>query len=279
MFRIVEHEELAPKVHRMRVAAPYVAAKAQPGQFVILVVDDVGERVPFTISDWDREAGTVDFVFIEVGYTTRQMASLKAGDGFAHFIGPLGRAGEVDRYGHVVAVASGYGIAGMAPVVEALKANGNQVTTILQAAGPEAVYGKERLAAASDQLILAVGDSPSSATSLGVLQSLVAEHPSRPVDRVVAMASLCLMHAVCEATRSAAIKTMVHLAPVMVDGTGMCGACRFSTKGGNRFACVHGPEFDGHEVDGWDVLLARRCTYADASVKQPGYQCRGCSQW
>ena len=137
MFRIVEHEELAPKVHRMRVAAPYVAAKAQPGQFVILVVDDVGERVPFTISGWDREAGTVDFVFIEVGYTTRQMASLKVGDGFAHFIGPLGRAGEVDRYGHVVAITSGYGIAGMAPVVEALKANGNQVTTILQAAGPE----------------------------------------------------------------------------------------------------------------------------------------------
>jgi ferredoxin/flavodoxin---NADP+ reductase len=278
MFPIVEHQELAPKVHRMRVAAPYVAAKAQPGQFVILVVDEVGERVPFTISDWDREAGTVDFVFIEVGRTTQQMAGLKAGDGFAHFIGPLGRAGEVDHYGHVVAVASGYGIAGMAPIVEALKANGNRVTTILQAAGPEAVYGKDRLAVASDELVLALGDSPQNPTALGVLQRLLA-NGGISIDRVVAMASLCVMHAICEATRPAGIKTMVHLAPVMVDGTGMCGACRFSTKGGNRFACVHGPEFDGHEVEGWDVLLARRCTYADESVRQQGFQCRGCSQW
>jgi len=279
MFRIVERQELAPKVHRIRVAAPYVAAKAQPGQFIILIVDQVGERVPFTISDWDRDAGTVDFVFIEVGRTTQQMATLNAGDGFAHFIGPLGRAAEVAKYGHVVAIASGYGIAGLAPVAEALKANGNKVTTILQAANQEAVYGRDRLAAASNELVLALGDSSENPTAVGVLQKLVANHGHTPVDRVVAMASLCVMHSICEATRSAGIKTMVHLAPVMVDGTGMCGACRFSTKGGNRFACVHGPEFDGHEVEGWDVLLARRCSYADDSIRQQGFQCRGCSQW
>jgi ferredoxin--NADP+ reductase len=279
MFRIAEHEQLAPAVHRMRVEAPYVALKAQPGQFIILIVDETGERVPFTISGWDRDAGTVDFVFLEVGRTTRQMASLKAGDGFLHFIGPLGRAAELDRYGHVVAVVSGYGIAGMAPVIEGLKEAGNRITTILQASQPETVYGRERLEAASDRLIPAVGDAGPGATAIGALQQLVAKHGNNPIDRVVAMASLCVMRSLCEITRPDQIKTMVHLAPVMVDGTGMCGACRLSVKGNNRFACVHGPEFDGHEVDGWDVLLARRCTYADESIWQQGFQCRGCSQW
>jgi ferredoxin/flavodoxin---NADP+ reductase len=279
MFRIVEHEQLAPTVHRMRVEAPYVAAKAQPGQFVILVVDEVGERVPFTISDWDRAAGTVDFVFLEVGRTTRQMGALQAGEGFAHFIGPLGRAAEIDQYGHVVAIASGYGIASIAPVVEGLKANGNRVTTIVQAANPGAIFGKERLQAASDRLLLAAGEQTDGATAVGVLQKLLDRQDQEPIHRVVAMASMCVMHSVSETTRPAQIKTMVHLTPIMVDGTGMCGACRLSVKGSNRFACVHGPEFDGHEVDGWDVLLARRCTYADDSTLQAGFQCRGCSQW
>ena len=279
MFRIVEREQLAPSVHRLRVEAPYVAAKTQPGQFVILIVDEVGERVPFTVSDWDREAGTVDFVFLEVGRTTRQMATLNAGDTLSHFIGPLGRPTEVDRYGHVVAIASGYGIAAIAPILEALKEKGNRITTILQAANPEAVFGRARLEAASDLLIPAVGEPNNGATSLGVLKGLLAQNDAHPVDRVIAMASMCVMRSVSEATRSQKIKTMVHLTPIMVDGTGMCGACRLSVEGRNRFACVHGPEFDGHTVDGWEVLLARRCTYADESTLQQGFQCRGCSQW
>jgi ferredoxin/flavodoxin---NADP+ reductase len=279
MFRIVEREQLAPSVHRLRVEAPYVAAKTQPGQFVILIVDEVGERVPFTVSDWDKDAGTVDFVFLEVGRTTRQMASLNAGDTLAHFIGPLGRPTEVDRYGHVVAIASGYGIAAIAPILEALKEKGNRITTILQAAKPESVFGRARLEAASDLLIPAVGEANNGATSLGVLNGLLARNDAEPIDRVVAMASMCVMRAVSEATRPQKIKTMVHLTPIMVDGTGMCGACRLSVEGRNRFACVHGPEFDGHTVDGWEVLLARRCTYADESTLQQGFQCRGCSQW
>jgi ferredoxin--NADP+ reductase len=280
MFRILEHEELVPSVHRMRIEAPYVASKAQPGQFIILITDELGERVPFTLSDWDPAAGTVDFVFIEVGRTTRQMATFRAGDQLAHFIGPLGRPAEIDSYGHVVAIASGYGIAGIAPIIEALKARGNRVTTILQAANTAALYGRERLQAASDRLVVAVGDQENgAATALGALQQLLAQQAVDPVHRVVAMASMCVMHSIAEATRPHGIKTMVHLSPIMVDGTGMCGACRLSVQGNNRFACVHGPEFDGHEVDGWDVLLARRCTYADDSTLQQGFQCRGCSQW
>jgi ferredoxin--NADP+ reductase len=279
MFRIVEREQLAPTVHRLRVEAPYVALKAKPGQFAILIVDEEGERVPFTISDWDREAGTVDFVFLEVGRTTRQMASLKPGDGLLHFIGPLGLPAEIDQFGHVVAIASGYGISAIVPILKGLKEKGNRITTILQAAHLDAVYGREALEAASDRVVLAVGDQTSGSTAIGALQQLVMKHDKDPIDRVVAMASMCVMRSVCEITRPDKIKTMVHLTPIMVDGTGMCGACRLSVNGRNRFACVHGPEFDGHEMDGWDVLMARRCTYSDQSVSQQGFQCRGCSQW
>ena len=169
----------------------------------------------------------------------------------------------------------------MAPVVEGLKANGNRVTTILQAARPEAVYGKERLAGGqrpvdSRRWVMQT-EAP---RPLECSSRLVAEHRPRP-DRSGGRHGLPVRDACrCAKPRARpAIKTMVHLAPIMVDGTGMCGACRFSVKGSNRFACVHGPEFDGHEVDGWDVLLARRCTYADESTLQPGFQCRGCSQW
>lgn len=281
MFSIVEHEELSPRVHRLSIEAPLVAEKAKPGQFIIVITDEKGERVPFTISGWNAEAGTVDFVFIEVGKTTQQLAALKKGDSILHFVGPLGRPAEVDSYGHVAAVVSGYGIAATVPILAALKEKGNRITTILQAPDRERVFGEAALSAVSDRVILAVGtegtDSHASATL--ALRKLIEKHPREGVDRVIAMGSLCLMRVICDMTRPQGIKTMVHLTPLMVDGTGMCGACRLSVQGRNRFACVHGPEFDGHEVDGWDVLMTRRCTYADESILQQGFQCRGCSQW
>ncbi len=281
MYPIVDHEVLAPRVHRLRVKAPVVAEKAKPGQFVILIIDEKGERVPFTISDWDREAGTVDFVFIEVGKTTRQLATLQPGDELLSFIGPLGRPAEIGRFGHVVTVLSGYGIAATVPIIKALKEEGNKVTTIVQAPDKERLFGEKVLEELSDELILALGtqgDGMMESTTVA-LRKLLDEHPRTPIHRVIAMCSICLMRVISEMTRPYAIKTMVHLTPVMVDGTGMCGACRLSVGGTNRFACVHGPEFDGHEVDGWEVLMARRCTYADESILQQGFQCRGCSQW
>ncbi|MGD9505667.1 MAG: sulfide/dihydroorotate dehydrogenase-like FAD/NAD-binding protein [Syntrophobacteraceae bacterium] len=281
MFPIVEHEVFAPKVHRLSIQAPLVAEKAKPGQFVIVIADQKGERVPFTISGWNAEAGTVDFVFIEVGKTTAQLAGMKAGDHLAHFVGPLGRPAEVDAYGNVVTVVSGYGASAMVPVLGALKEKGNRVTTILQAPDKERIFGEAALRAVSDDVILAIGqDSPDShASATLAMRRILDKHPKEPVDRVISMASLCLMRLLCDMTRPQNIKTMVHLTPLMVDGTGMCGACRLSVQGRNRFACVHGPEFDGHEVDGWEVLMARRCTYADESILQQGFQCRGCSQW
>lgn len=265
----------------MSVKAPLVAEKSKPGQFVILIIDETGERVPFTISGWDNEAGTVDFVYVAVGRTTQQLASLKAGDQLAHFVGPLGKPAEVDHYGHVVALVSGYGVAAMVPILKALKEKENRITTILQAPGPDRVFGQSALESVSDRLILATGTAGENTTTSATqpLRKLLANHPQEPIDRVILMGSICIMRIVSEMTRPYGIKTMVHLTPLMVDGTGMCGACRLSVKGSNRFACVHGPEFDGHEVDGWEVLMARRCTYADESVFQQGFQCRGCSQW
>ncbi len=282
MFSVVKHEELSPKVYKMTVEAPAVAEKSQPGQFIILIVDEKGERVPFTISGWDVEAGTVDFVYVAVGKTTGQLSALKPGDQLAHFVGPLGRPTELGSFGHVAAIASGYGIAALVPVLKALKEQENNITTILQAPDWARVFGQAELEAVSDRIILATGengeDMATSATR--PLRKLLADHHHTPIDRVVVMGSICLMRVISEMTRPYSIKTMVHLTPLMVDGTGMCGACRLSIKGGgNRFACVHGPEFDGHEVDGWDVLMARRCTYADESIQQQGFQCRGCSQW
>lgn len=281
MYSIVRHKELASKVYRLTVKAPVVAEKAKPGQFIILIIDEKGERVPFTISDWNVEEGTVDFVFIEVGKTTRQLAILREGDELFSFVGPLGRATEIDYYGHVVTVLSGYGIAAILPILRALKEKENRITTIVQAPDKDRLFNEDELRALSDDLILAVGtqgDHMMESTTVA-LRKLLDQHPRQRIDRVIAMCSLCLMRVISEITRPLGIKTMVHLTPIMVDGTGMCGACRLSTAGTNRFACVHGPEFDGHEVDGWDVLMARRCTYADESILQQGFQCRGCSQW
>jgi ferredoxin--NADP+ reductase len=281
MFPINAHEELAPGVHRMTVKAPIVASRAEPGQFIILIIDEKGERVPFTLSGWDRDAGTVDFIYLEVGKTTRQLATLKPGDSLAHFVGPLGRPAELGRFGHVVALASSYGIGGLVPILRALKEQGNRITTIVQAPDQSRCFGEAQIAAVSDRVIQAFGDpangDPASAT--GAMRMLLAGHRSDPIDRVILMGSLCVMRLVSDMTRPYAIRTMVHLTPLMVDGTGMCGACRLSVKGSNRFACVHGPEFDGHEVEGWDLLMSRRCTYADETALQQSFQCRGCSQW
>lgn len=281
MFPIVDKEELASHVHRMRVKAPAVTQKVQPGQFIILIIDEKGERVPFTISDWNKEEGTIDFVFIEVGRTTRQLAHMKVGDALAHFIGPLGKPTHVDTFGNVVCVVSGYGIAAMIPVIKALKEKENYVTTVLQCPDPDNLYGEEQLRKVSDKVVLAMGGDGgySNPTALKPLRELVDHHPRESIDRILVMSSFCLMKLCCEMTRPKKIPTFVHLAPLMVDGTGMCGACRCVIDGKNRFACVHGPEFDGHLVQGWDVLMARRCTYADEILGQQSFQCSSCSQW
>ena len=274
MFTIIENEELVPTVHRIKIKAPLVAQKCMPGQFVIIVIDEKGERVPFTLSGWDRELGTIEFVYIEVGKTTQQLAQLKSGDSIAHVVGPLGRPSEIDHFGNVITVVSGYGISAIVPILKALKEKENHITTIVRAPDHKRLFGEPALKDFSDKLILALGEDGS-----GVIESLRNIIDTQPVDRIILMSSLCLMHVIAEITRPYGIKTMVHLTPLMVDGTGMCGACRVRIAGENKFACVDGPEFDGHKVENWEALMARRCSYADESIFQQSFQCRNCSQW
>jgi ferredoxin--NADP+ reductase len=281
MFPIIAKESLAPGVYRFRVEAPLVAEKAKPGQFIVLIIDDKGERVPFSLSGWDVDRGTIDFVFIAVGRTTRQLAQLGEGDGLAHLVGPLGRPAHIDAFGHVVSLVTGYGMAAVAPILQALREKGNRITTIVQAHVLENIFGLERLERFSDEVVLAVahGSQREGTTGIEELRRLLEQHPRRQIDRVLAMGSICIMRFVTELTRPLAIPTFVHMTPIMVDGTGMCGACRLQVSGTNRFACVHGPEFDAHKIESWEVLMARRCSYADENILQQGYQCRTCSMW
>jgi len=199
MFPIVAHNELAPKVHRMSVKAPLVAQKCKPGQFVILIIDEEGERVPFTVSGWDAETGTVDFVYIEVGKTTNQLGTLKAGDHLAHFVGPLGKPSEVDHYGHVAAVASGYGVAAIVPILKGLKEKKNRITTVLQAPDRERCFGQSELERVSDRLILAIGaiGENMSTSATQPVRKLLANLAQSPVDRVILMGSLYVL---CESS-------------------------------------------------------------------------------
>lgn len=278
MYPIVAREELAPNIFLFRVEAPQVARKAQPGQFIMLRVDETGERIPLTIADFDRERGTVDIVFAAVGRTTRKLAHLQKGDSIANFVGPLGLPAEIGRFGTVVCVAVGYGMATMVPIARALKEVGNRVIGIAWARQGEYLFGLDRLRAACSELIVSAGNGADHSSF--VIQPL--RHVlqgGQPIHRVVVIGPACVMRYVSLTTKPYGIKTVVSLNPIMVDGTGMCGACRVAVGGVTKFACVDGPAFDGHLVE-WDLLLARRCTYTgNEDQLSTFWQCEHCAQW
>jgi len=276
MFKILAKETLAPTINLFRIEAPAVAYAARPGQFVMLMTDDKGERIPLTIADWDKVEGSVSLVVSSVGPTTSKLAAMQEGDVLAHFVGPLGKSTEIGNFGKVVCVATGYGMVTIVPPIRALKAIGNKVFSIISAPSKCDLLLPERLAEASDKLVVTTSDG--SAGRLGwVIEPLKELLASEKIDRVMAIGSLCMMKLIAETSRD--IKTTVSLNPIMVDGTGMCGACRVSIAGKTSFACVDGPEFDGHEVD-WDLLMARRCPYpVDVACGESAYRCQNCAQW
>jgi ferredoxin--NADP+ reductase len=276
MFKIIAKEALSPTVNLYKIEAPAVAAKAKAGQFIMLMVDERGERIPLTIAGWDPAEGSISLVVSNVGATTGKLSALKAGDTLAHFVGPLGRPSEIDKFGNVACVAIGYGMTTIAPVASELKAAGNWIFSIVSAPTKDELLLPERLAAVSKHMVVTTTDG-----SVGrqgwVLEPLKELLSAEKIDRVMAIGSLCMMKLVCGLTRG--IKTLVSLNPIMVDGTGMCGACRVSISGKTKFACVDGPEFDGHEVD-WELLMARRCAYpADVACGESAYRCQACAQW
>jgi len=259
----------------MRIAAPAVARKAQAGQFVIIRVDERGERIPLTIADWDRDEGSVTIVFMEAGKTTRQLATLKAGDSLATFAGPLGLPTEVERFGTVVCVAGGFAVATIVPIARALREKGNKVISIMGARSKDLLFWEDRLGNVSDQLIVTTDDG--SYGRKGVVTEPLKEllESGQRIDRVIAIGPSIMMKFCAKTTQPFGVKTIVSLNPIMVDGTGMCGCCRVSVAGVTKFACVDGPDFDGHEVD-WDLLFARQRTYLDQEKQSLELWEQGC---
>ncbi len=266
MYKILAKEELVPNIHLINVEAPAVAKKAQPGQFVIITVDEKGERIPLTVADWDREKGFITIVFMEVGTTTQRLARLNAGDSIYSLVGPLGIPTHIEKFGTVVCVGGCYGIAAMMPIARAMKEAGNKVISVIEARSKYLLFWEDELKRVSDQLFVTVGDGSHAAERWIPDQVKQIVDSGGKIDLVVAFGCTYMMKLTSETTKPLGIKTVVHLSSIMVDGTGMCGCCRVSIGGETRFACVDGPEFDGHKVD-WDVLLSRQRGYQDEEIQ------------
>ena len=262
MYKILLRQDLVPDIHLFKVAAPNVAKKAQPGQFVVIRIDERGERIPLTIADWDREEGSVTIVFMEVGTTTHRLALLEAGDFIADFIGPLGLPTHIEKFGTVVCVAGGFAVATIVPIARAMRDKGNRVISIMGARNKSLIFWEGGLRSVSDQLIVTTDDG--SYARKGVVTEPLKEllETGEKIDRVIAIGPSIMMKFCAKTTQPFGIKTIVSLNPIMVDGTGMCGCCRVSVGGVTKFTCVDGPDFDGHQVD-WDLLFARQRIYLD----------------
>jgi ferredoxin--NADP+ reductase len=257
---VLKREQLVPNLQLLTVHAPVVASKIQPGQFVIVRADEYGERIPLTVADWDREAGTVSSVFMQVGTSTYKLGELKSGDVLPTYVGPLGKPLELDNWGTVLCAGGCYGIASIYPVARALKEKGNRVISLIEGRSGFLLYWLDRLQAVSDQVLVATKDGSKGQKEgyPGMVGKML--DAGQPVDRVIAIGCTFMMYEMAETTRPFEVKTVVSLNPIMIDGTGMCGACRVLVGGETRFACVDGPDFDAHQVD-WDLLLSRRKAY------------------
>jgi len=261
-FEIVEARFLAPDVKLFRITAPRVAKKQKPGQFVIIRLDEHGERIPLTIADSDLAAGTVTIIVQGIGSTTKQLNTLSAGDTLANVVGPLGKPSEIEKFGTCVVIGGGVGTAIAYSTAKGLKQAGNEVIAIIGGRNRQLVILEEEIRAFADQVIITTDDGSYGEKGLVIdpLKRLVAA--GKKVDYVLAIGPIPMMRAVANVTRELKIKTVVSLNPIMVDGTGMCGGCRVLVDGKSQFACVDGPEFDAHLVD-FDILTKRNGMYRD----------------
>ena len=280
MFPIVDVRLLAASVKQFKVAAAEIAKKRKPGQFVVLRTHEEGERIPLTIADADPSAGTITLIFQEVGKSTMQLGKLKAGDSILDLIGPLGRPTHIENFGTVVCIGGGIGIAPVYPIVKGMREAGNRVISIIGARNKDLLIMEEEMAAVTHILKVSTDDGSYGYHGFvsDVLQDVIDE--GNPLHLVVAIGPVPMMRVVCNVTRSRNIKTVVSLNPIMVDATGMCGACRVSVGGRTRFVCVDGPEFDGHEVN-FAELVKRQRAYLDQEQQaakmflHPGGACMG----
>jgi ferredoxin--NADP+ reductase len=277
MYRILEKQVLSEAVKLMVVEAPVVARKAKAGQFVIVRIDEPGERIPLTIADFNHDAGTITLIFQEVGKSTMQMGTLKPGDELITVAGPLGHPTDIEKYGTVICVGGGVGIAPTFPIVRALKQAGNTVISIMGARNKALLFWEDRMRSASDELIVCTDDGSygRKAVVTEPLKELL-EKRGKGIARVWAIGPAIMMKFVSMATKPYNVPTIVSLNTIMIDGTGMCGGCRVVLDGGPQFVCVDGPEFDAHKVN-WDTLLSRLGFYRDQereAVERWKHQCQ-----
>lgn len=262
MFEVIDKKILNPTVTEITVKAPYVAAKAEAGQFIILRVDEVGERIPLTIADFDREKGTISVIFQIVGATTYLLNRLNVGDHLADFVGPLGNPTETDGLKKVAVIGGGVGCAIALPVAKKLHGQGATVHSVVGFRNKDLVILEDEFRKVSDKYLLMSDDGSVGEKGLvtDALKKLI--ESGEKYDEVIAIGPLMMMKFVCKLTEEYGIKTVVSMNPVMIDGTGMCGGCRLSVGGKTKFACVDGPDFDGHEVD-FDVAMNRGKNYRE----------------
>lgn len=262
MYRILEKETLTPVTKAYVIEAPEIARKARAGQFVILRTHERGERIPLTIADYDREEGTVTIVVQEMGKTTKELGTMAEGECLASFTGPLGRPTEIELYGTVVIVGGGLGIAPIYPICRSLRDAGNHVIGIIGARSGNLMFWEDKMREVTDELVVVTDDGSYVRKALVTVPLKELLDSGRDIAAVWAVGPAIMMKFCSLTTKPYGVKTIVSLNSIMVDGTGMCGACRVSVGGVTHFACVDGPEFDGHEVD-WDLLLKRQQAYQD----------------
>ena len=260
MYEIVKAEKLTPDVTRLEIAAPQIAKKAKAGQFVMLTVDEKGERIPLTMADFSPEKGTITIAALEIGKTTRKLGTLKTGDKLFSLVGPLGLPTELEEYGTIVSIGGGIGLALMYPVVRALKQAGNKTISIIGARNKDLLIYEDEISKVSDEFHVCTDDGSKGHHGYvsDILKKLIEE--KREINLVYAVGPIIMMKVISDITRPHGIHTVVSLNPIMVDGTGMCGSCRVIIDGETKFGCVDGPEFDAHKVD-FPNLIARNKRY------------------
>lgn len=257
MYKIVKREVLVPNMIYMKVEAPDIAQKAKPGQFIILRVDEFGERFPMSLAGWDKNEGTLEISFQIMGKSTMKLAALGEGEHVLDVVGPLGKSTEIDYYGNVLCVCGSFGVGPMITMIRALKEKGNKIVSVIEAESEAFLFWEDKLKEISDEAHVVVGDR-----GVGQVSEFVREYlkAGNKIDRVFAFGRVFMMMECSKATKAFEVKTIVSLTPIMVDGTGMCGCCRVSVGGETKFTCVDGPEFDGHLVD-WELLIKRKQAY------------------
>ncbi len=265
-YEILSKTELCPNQYEIRIKAPYITRNAKAGQFIILRVDSEGERVPLTIADIDKENGELTIVYMAVGYSTKKLAQLNVGDEIADLVGPLGKPTHIENYGTVVCLAGGYGAAPCYLIAKAFKEAGNKVYMIMGARNKDLIFWQDKMEQASTELFITTDDG--SLGTKGFVTNVLSDIMQKEkIDYAIAVGPLPMMRAVADLTRDKGIKTEVSMNPIMVDGTGMCGACRLTVGGEVKFACVDGPDFDAHLID-FDEVINRSRIYKEQELKR-----------